>query len=164
MQRRQFIQVGLTGGAILAVGGGLAALWEPALEGVRLSAAGRQAMGAVARAVLEASLPEGDDTLARHLDQFEGVVQSMPAPVRAELQQLFSLCTHAAGRLMLWETTRPLHAHSTAELQARLQALRDSRLALRQQAYFALRDLHAAAHFAQPSAWAAIGYPGPKDL
>ena len=38
------------------------------------------------------------------------------------------------------------------------------RLALRQQAYHALRDLTNAAHYADPQIWALMGYPGPRAV
>ena len=42
--------------------------------------------------------------------------------------------------------------------------MRLSTLALRQQAFHAMRDLINAAWFADPSTWAAIGYPGPRAV
>ncbi len=46
-----------------------------------------------------------------------------------------------------------------------LQSMRQSSLALRQQAFHALRDITNAAYFAHASTWSAIGYPGPlKEL
>ena len=53
---------------------------------------------------------------------------------------------------------------SIAELQQALRDMRYSALALRQQAYHALRDLTNAAFYAEPAAWVALGYPGPRDL
>ena len=41
--------------------------------------------------------------------------------------------------------------------------MRASRIALRQQAYHALRDLTHAAYFADAATWARLGYPGPTD-
>lgn len=164
MQRRHLLKLGLGASSALVLGGGLAAYWQPALQADRLTAAGRHALGALARAVLEHSLPSGREAVDRHLDQLDDVVRSMPTAVRAELQQLFSLCTNAPGRWFLWGDARPLHERSPSDLQARLQSMRTSRFALHQQAYFAFRDLNAAAHFAQPAAWAAMGYPGPRDL
>jgi hypothetical protein len=49
-------------------------------------------------------------------------------------------------------------------VQSALQAMRSSRLELRQQAYHALRDLTNAAYFADAATWAALGYPGPRSL
>ena len=40
--------------------------------------------------------------------------------------------------------------------------MRESSLALRQQAFHALRDITNASYFADRSTWAAIGYPGPR--
>ena len=37
-------------------------------------------------------------------------------------------------------------------------------LALRQQAYHALRELTNAAYYADASAWRTLGYPGPSNI
>jgi hypothetical protein len=121
-------------------------------------------LGALARAVLDGTLAEDEAALGRHLDAFEGVVANFPPAVRDELQLLLSMTANAAGRLGLIGTAKSLHELPRAELQQLLQSMRLSRLAMRQQAYFALRDLNYAAHFADPAAWAAIGYPGPTVI
>ena len=53
---------------------------------------------------------------------------------------------------------------SVTQVQAALTDMRHSRLALRQQAYLALRELTCAAYFADPGTWMALGYSGPLDL
>lgn len=163
MQRRLFT-LGLVGTAVLAVGGGLAALWQPGLEGRRLSLAGRRQLGALAQALLDGVLPAGDAALQAHLTHFEDTVSAFPPAVRAELQQLLSLACNAAGRFGLFGRATDLAELPLAERRALLQELRFSRLAPRQQAYFALRDLNMAAFFAQPASWATVGYPGPRAI
>lgn len=164
MQRRGLLKLGIAGTVLFAVAGGTAALWSPGLAGGKLTPAGRQALGALARAVLDGTLAEDEAALARHLDAFEGVIANFPPAVREELQLLLSMTANGAGRLGLIGTAKPLHELPRAELQALLQAMRLSKIAIRQQAYFALRDLNCAAHFADPAAWAAIGYPGPTPI
>lgn len=164
MQRRRLLQLGVVGAAVLALGGGLAALWQPGLEGSRLSAAGRRQLGALAQALLDGLLPAGDAALQAHLTHFEDTVAAFPPAVRAELQQLLSIACNAAGRLGLFGRGTDLAELPLTERQALLEQLRFSRLAPRQQAYFALRDLNMAAFFAQPASWAAAGYPGPRAI
>lgn len=162
MQRRRFT-LGVL--AVLAVGGGLAALWEPGLQRGKLTEAGRQQLGALARVLLDGLLPAGDEAaLQVHLNHFEETIAAFPPATQAEVQQLISLTTNAAGRLGLLGTSRSLNALPLADLHALLQSLRTSKLPLRQQAYFALRDLQMAAFFAQPAAWKSIGYPGPTPI
>jgi hypothetical protein len=43
-----------------------------------------------------------------------------------------------------------------------LQSWRKHRLAMPQTAYLALHDLVLGSWYADPSSWAAIGYPGPR--
>ncbi|MBH9552479.1 hypothetical protein [Inhella gelatinilytica] len=164
MQRRRLLQLGLGSAAVLALAGGVAALWAPGLQGPRLTAGGRRAMGAVARAVLEGSLPHTDEALNQHLDHLESLFAAFPPAIQAELQQLMGLLVNAPGRLGVLGQWRPLEALDLATLQQQLEGLRRSRLGLRQQVYFALRDLHCAAFFAQPQSWAALGYPGPRTV
>lgn len=162
--RRRLLKLGLGGAALLAIAGTSAWLWTPALREQRLTAAARQAQGAIARALLDGSLAEDEAALTRQLDAFEAVIANFPAAVRQELDLLLSLALNAPGRLGLTGTSTALHQLSRAELQHKLEGMRQSPLPLRQQAYFALRDLHSAAFFAEPAHWAAIGYPGPQTL
>jgi hypothetical protein len=151
--------------AVLAVGGGLAALWQPGLNGSKLTQEGRRQLGALARALLDGLLPAGDDAaLQAHLTHFEETIAAFPPGTQAELQQLLSLTTNAAGRLGLLGSGRSLDAVALPDLQALLNDLRFSKLPLRQQAYFALRDLNMAAFFAHPTGWQALGYPGPTTI
>ena len=165
MQRRGLLKLGIAAGAVLVFGGGLASLATPGVgRDGKLTPAGRAAVGAIARAVLDGGLGDDEAALARQLDGFDAAIANFPAAVRAELAQLLGLLLAAPGRLLLFGTATPLHELERAELQAALQAMRTSSLALRQQAYFALRDLNSAAFYAEPAHWAAIGYPGPTSL
>jgi hypothetical protein len=42
--------------------------------------------------------------------------------------------------------------------------MRGSGIALRQQAFLALREIVNAAYFSEPSTWAVLGYPGPLAI
>jgi len=164
MQRRSLLKLGLGGAVLLGLAGGIAAFWSPGLQGPKLTPAGRQAMGAVARAVLEGALPADEAALSRHLDELEKLFAGLPPAVQAELEQLMGLIANGPGRLGLLGLAKPLHEQPVPELAAALQSLRHSRLGLRQQVYFALRDLNCAAFYSQPSAWQAMGYPGPREI
>lgn len=164
MKRRSLFKLGLGSAALFAIGGGAAALWTPGLSKDRLTPAGRLALGALARALLDGSLPEGEAALQRQLDGFEATIAAFPPLVRQELQLLLSLTVNGLGRFGLIGTARPLHELPRAELQALLQRMRVSDLAIRQQAYFALRDLNCAAFIAEPASWTLMGYPGPQTI
>jgi hypothetical protein len=53
---------------------------------------------------------------------------------------------------------------STAEVRARLQAMRLSSQLTQRQIYQALRELSSAAWFADASTWVQLGYPGPQPV
>lgn len=168
MQRRTLLKLGVAGGAVLAVAGGGLALLRPGLVDGRLSAGGREVFAAVARAVLDGALPAEpaarQRVLAAHLDRLDDTVAGLPAAARGELSDLLGLLAAAPGRLA-FAGLRPAWAEAgVAELQDALQSMRTSRLALRQQAFHALRDLTNAAYYADASTWAAIGYPGPREI
>jgi hypothetical protein len=168
MQRRTLIKVGAIGGAVLALGGGALALLRPGWAEGRLTPAGRELFGAVARSVLDGLLPEpaGERAavLEAHLDRLQATIAGLPAPVQAELAELSALLLHPVGRLAFTGMGSDWAKADPAELRAALQGLRDSRLALKQQAYHALRDLTNGAYFADPATWGAIGYPGPMKI
>lgn len=168
MQRRTLLQLGVAGGVVLALAGGGLALLRPGLVDGRLGPAGREVFAAVARAVLDGSLPADAqarrDAIAAHLRRLDDTVAGFPAAVRAELSDLLGLLGAAPGRVAFAGLVPAWGDASVAEIQAALQDMRTSRLALRQQAYHALRDLTNAAYYADPATWVALGYPGPRDL
>lgn len=168
MQRRSLLKLGAAAGLVLAVAGTGLALFRPGWQQGRLTPAGRDLFRAVAEAVLEGFLPSAPqaraDALAAHLERLDLTLAGLPPALQAEVAQLTAvLCTPPArlaltGQPVSWEQA------SAAQVQQTLQRLRLSSLALRQQAYHALRDLTNAAWFADASAWQAIGYPGPRAL
>lgn len=168
MQRRTLLKLGLGASVVLAVAGTGVALLQPGLRQGHLSAASNEVMRAVARAVLDGVLPTDEPqraaALDAHLLRLDAAVVAFPAATRDELSQLLSLLASAPGRHALAGLREPWSQASVDDIQHALQSMRTSRLALRQQAYHALRDLTNAAYFSDPSAWAHMGYPGPMDL
>ncbi|MFO1251548.1 MAG: hypothetical protein U1E77_10555, partial [Inhella sp.] len=124
MQRRSLLKLGLGGAVLLGLAGGIAAFWTPGLQGPKLTPTGRQAMGAVARAVLEGALPADEAALSRHLDELEKLFAGLPPAVQAELAQLMGLIANGPGRLGLLGMAKPLHEQPLPTLSAALQSLR----------------------------------------
>lgn len=168
MQRRTLLKLGIGASVILVAAGGGMALLHPALSNGHLSDGARAVMHAVARAVLEGALPtaeaERDKAIEAHLQRLEAAIGAFPPAIQAELSQLLTLLATAPGRLALAGLTSDWPYASVGQVQASLQGMRLSSLALKQQAYHALRDLTNAAYFSDPSAWQALGYPGPSDI
>lgn len=168
MQRRSFLKLGVGATAVLLLAGGGIALLHPGLDEGRLTVAGREVFGAVARAVLDGSLPKAAapqaEALQAHLQRLDDALGAFPAEVQAELSQLLAILASAPGRLGLAGFYAPWPRASVAEIQSALQSMRTSSLALRQQAYHALRDLTNAAYYADPQAWLQLGYPGPRAI
>jgi hypothetical protein len=168
MERRSLLKLGAGGALLLAITGGALSLLQPGLADGRLTAAGRAVFAAVARAVLGPLLPAQPGAravaLADHLQRLDVTLAGLPPAMQAEISQLVALLASAPGRLAFAGLLTPWERATVAELQAMLEALRGSSVALRQQAYLALRDLSNAAWFADRSSWGAIGYPGPLDV
>lgn len=168
MQRRTWLKLGVVTAAGLALVGGGLALRAPAWTPEGLGATGRAVFEAVARAVLDGSLPEPtaerDAALLAWFSRLDDSIAALPPHTQAELAQLLSVLAIAPGRWALAGLATDWPDASVAQVQAALTDMRHSRVALRQQAYFALRDLTAAAYFSDPSTWMALGYSGPLDL
>lgn len=168
MKRRTLLIVGVGAGTLLALAGGTLALLRPGLQEGRLSPAGREVFAAVARGVLDSLLPA--DAVARaqavqaHLDRLDNTIAGLPPPLQAEIGELATLLASAPGRLALTGLTTDWPQASNADIQAMLQRLQSSSLAVRQQLYHALRSLTNGAYFADASTWQAIGYPGPRPV
>lgn len=133
-----------------------------------MSADARQVFAAVARAVLSDSLPpEGvarEKALASHLDRLDVTLVGLPAHAQAELSQLLALLACAPGRLAIASLGTDWPHASVMQVQQAMQGMRTSSTAMRQQVYHALRELTNAAYFADDSAWASMGYPGPRTI
>ncbi|HET7794204.1 MAG TPA: hypothetical protein VFL64_12555 [Rhizobacter sp.] len=166
MQRRRFLQLGLGAAAALAVAGGGFALLQPGLQEGRLTEAGRAVFSAVARAVLDGSLPADDasrtQAMRAHLNRLDDTLSAFPQGTQSELSQLLALLAAAPGRLALTGLAATWEAATVPQIQQALQGMRISSLGLKQQAYHALRDLTNAAYYADPSTWPLLGYPGPR--
>lgn len=168
MQRRTLLKLGAASAAVLLVAGGAAALLQPGLDGGKLSASGREVFSAVGGAVLDKTLPadEGARQIALNglLSRVDVLVQALPPHAQAELSQLLALLASAPGRMTLAGLPTDWPDASAQEVQQALQDMRTSKLALRQQAYHALRDLTNAAYYADPAIWPLMGYPGPRPV
>ena len=169
MQRRTLLNLGIASAAALAfAGGGAALLYEPAWHNERLSEVGRGIVVAIARGVLDGSLPveptSRQRALAGHLERMNTVLRNLPEPTQRQIGDLLALLATSPGRFALAGLDTAWAHASEAQLQGALQSMRTSRLALRQQAYHALRDLTHAAYFADKDTWAQLGYPGPNPL
>ena len=142
--------------------------YAPAWRDGRLTETGRHLLGAVARTVLDGSLPADagpqQAAIAAHLDRMDATLRAMPPATQREVGDLLALLALPPGRLALSGLVTDWAHADVAQIQAALQAMRSSRLALRQQAYHALRDLTHAAYFADGATWAQLGSPGPTKI
>ncbi len=168
MQRRTLLTVGLATGALLAVAGASLALITPARREGKLTEPAKAMLLAVAKAVLDTTLPSQATAQARALDGYlvrlHDTVAGMPPAIQAELDELVTIAASAPGRFALVGLRSSWGTATVAEVADALRSMRDSSLALRQQAFHALRDLTNGAYFADRSTWPAIGYPGPREV
>ena len=168
MKRRTLFKLGVASAALLALGGGAAALLQPGLQNGKLSGAGREVFRAVGRAVLQGTLPADDAAMQAALDglleRIDALTLALPPHAQDELSQLLSLLASVPGRHLLAGLNRAWPAASDTDIQQALEGMRFSALALRQQAYAALHDITAAAYFSDVSTWPQLGYPGPLAI
>ena len=168
MQRRSLLKLGLGATALIVVAGGSVALLRPGLVDGRMTPSARAVFRAVARAVLEGILPS--DAAAREAavdaqqKRLDDTLNGFPPATQAELSQLLALLSTAPGRAGLAGLHTDWSDATTTDINAALQGMCRSSLAMRQQIYHALRDLTNASYFADPQAWALIGYPGPRAI
>jgi hypothetical protein len=83
----------------------------------------------------------------------------MPPAMQAEVDELLTIAGSTVGRMALVGLGGAWESAGSEQIQAALRGMRDSSLALRQQAYHALRDLTSGSYFADESTWAVLGYP-----
>ncbi len=150
---------------MLAVTGGALALFKPGMDAGHLGEQARQLFVAIGRAVLDGSLPAEPSRRAAALDalpqRIEALIGQLPPHAQDELSSLIALLVSSPGRKIFAGLSRPWPEASTPEIQACLQGMRISRVALRRQTYQGLHDVVGGAYFSDPSTWPMLGYPGP---
>ena len=130
-----------------------------------MSASAKAVFRAVARGVLAGMLPPESTArnaaLDAHLSRLDDTLAAFPCATQSELSQLIALIATSPGRATIVGLHSDWDSASDADIQAAMQGMRTSSLAMRQQVFHALRDLTNAAYFADPQAWSVLGYPGP---
>lgn len=168
MQRRTLLKLGLVSGVVLTLAGGAAVMLQPGLEQGRLTAAARVLFASLGRAMLQNMLPVEQQAHAKAVqglvERVDALAQSLPSHVQAELSQLVGLLCTAPGRRAVAGLAPGWDEASEAQVQAALDGMRFSGLALRQQAYHALHEIVGGAYFSDEATWKALGYPGPLVL
>jgi hypothetical protein len=173
MQRRTLLGIGIAGSAVLALAGGGAWLLRstPAWRDGRLLPDGQRVLRAIARGVLDGSLPDGSQApgaqaaaLDAHLVRMQVSLAALSPSSQREVDELLTLLATAPGRVALAGLSPAWDDASVSDIQRALQSMRLSSIALRRQAYQALRDLTHVAYFADASTWAQLGYPGPLKI
>jgi hypothetical protein len=168
MRRRSLLKLGAGAAAVLALAGGGLALLRPGLDGGKLTASARTVFAACASGILDGTLPA--DPVARAaaigalLGRIDDLIGGLPHATQSELSQLLALLASTAGRTMLPTLAVDWRDARVDQVQAALQSMRVSGLALRQQAYHALHEIVASAHFADAGTWPGLGYPGPRAV
>ena len=125
----------------------------------------RAAIDAIVPAMLAGALPQ--DAAARRAaialatERVHLAILGLPLATQKEIQDLFGLLALGPARRFLAGVPVTWSAASAEQVGAFLQDWRQHRFGTLQVAYHALHDLVLGAWYADPSTWAAIGYPGP---
>jgi hypothetical protein len=168
--RRTFLKVGAFAAVMLAAAGGIyRVVHPPQPQRFALDGEARAALHAIVPAIMAGALPR--DPAARSAairDTIDGVQQAilgLPLATQKEIQDLFGLLALAPARRVLAGVSGGWANASPEQVSAFLEDWRAHRLGLLRSAYGAMHDLVLGAWYANPSSWAAIGYPGPiKEL
>jgi hypothetical protein len=164
--RRTFLKAGALAALALAAGGGIyRATHPPRVSAFALDGEARAALHAIIPAVLAGALPPSGPARAAAIDattaHVHQAIVGLPLAMQKEVQDLFGLLALAPARRLLTGVTGGWANASGEQVAAFLQDWRVHRLGLLRSAYGALHDLVLGSWYADPSSWAAIGYPGP---
>ncbi len=167
--RRSFLKAGGLAALALAAGGALYRATHTAPpHRFAFDGEARAALHAIAPAILAGALPQDAGraaALSAAMDGVHAAILGLPPATQEEIQDLFGLLAMAPARRLLTGIAGGWEGASIEDVSAFLQRWRLHRLGLLRTAYHALHDLVLGAWYAQPSSWAATGYPGPmKEL
>jgi hypothetical protein len=163
MNRRGFLERGIFGSALLALGSGLNALgcgqrggFSP--QGPLLSMDAHTF--AVVASVAEAVLGQPSLQPARVAHRVDELMSQGPAELAQELGHLTGVLNSTVMALLSGRL-RPFVRMSVEERQEVLRAWSQSAFTLKRAGAVALRRLSGAAHYQDPGSWSGLGYPGP---
>ncbi|HET7731293.1 MAG TPA: hypothetical protein VFK48_14785 [Usitatibacter sp.] len=166
--RRTFLQVGLAGTALLALAGACEKA-RPAAGSLRfLDADSAALLAAVVPVVLAGALPADEAprraAVREVVEAFDRAVAGLAPAVQDEIDELLGTLRFRPARLLVGGPWAPLHESPPERIAALLDAWRGSGFDLLRAGYQALTQLVFAAWYDNPSAWPAIGYPGPPAI
>ena len=173
MNRRQFIQAGVVGGAALAAGGAWFGWRDRApsdLQRVQVKQQERidRIIGAIAPVILLGTLPEDPQARAPALKRVStdigNVIAHFTPPVQKEVHELFGLLDIGIARRLLTGVSSDWSQADPAEISAFLDQWRHSRIEMLQSGYHALHDLVFGAWYASDATWAQLAYAGPPAI
>ena len=168
--RRQFIQVGVAGGFVLAatrfLDRPLAVAADPAYQ--FLDARSAAVAAALVPVVLAGALPSDSAARAKAVADttgaFDRAVAGLSPSVRKEVDELFSILRFGPARLMFTGLWNPVEESPPEEIEAFLRRWRHSSFEIQRAGYQAVTQLIQAAWYGNPASWAAIGYPGAPSI
>lgn len=169
MRRREFIQAGFAGAALLAVAGFLDRAHASHIPSHRfLDARGVRTVAALVPVVLAGALPTDEAARAGAIREvvagFDRAVSQLSIPVQQEMGELFSFLHTAPLRIAFAGLWSPVEESTPDELRAFLARWRASRFDLQRASYRALTQLIQASWYGNPASWPGIGYAGPPVL
>lgn len=167
--RRRILQVGLAGGALLAVGGvGLAVMPGALTPPRRPLRALTPRQYAVLAAFAERTCPRGDGWPSADQLDVAGFVDDQlaecPPTLAEEVGAGLLLLENALVGLLLDGRPRTFTGSSPEQQDRILAAWRDSRLAVRRSVIKGVGSLCAVAYWSSPEIWPRAGYPGPPEV
>ncbi|MDB5962038.1 MAG: hypothetical protein JWP59_3332 [Massilia sp.] len=164
ISRRTFLTSGGMAALALAVCGGAWRYHHPApASAFVLTDQARAALDAIVPAML-AGASTDQAAIAVTTQGVVAAIRGLPLSAQQEIQGLFSLLALGPVRRLLAGVPGSWAEATPAQMHDFLQSWRLHRLADLRVAYAALHDLILGAWYAEPSSWAAIGYPGPLQV
>jgi hypothetical protein len=167
LDRRAFLQIGLTGSVLLGIGGVAATLsgcggkQAPPAKGYFFLRDADVVLFTALTPVLLKGLPMDAKDQAEVMRRIDGACLLTDAPAQVEVYKLFDLLNSGLTRRLTAGVNVPWEQASEEQIEAFLTRWRESSVGLFNSGYRVLGKLATVSYFCMPKSWAASGYPGP---